>query len=152
MSDCNSSSPRVRARSRCASTWVQPGTGAGRSRQRIVTRVVLADPLPQAQIAARPAARHNRRVLVEGHGLRRELPAKPVGLFGDDDAEAAPGGGERGGAAAQATADDDDIRGDRLFRGRRAAYDPWQERGGRGTSGETQEGAAAALHPWRRSS
>ena len=132
--------PRLVAQFRNAAVaGVQIRDRLGRLRERIVAAIVVADAIAEFAVALRAAAFLDPRVLVRRHGLRRELPADPIVLFGEDHLQAVAGGGERAGDAAQAAPDDRDLR----------MKFPWLRIGERRQGsqcgrerGECQEGAA----------
>ena len=83
--------------------------GAGGRGQRRVRAVVRADRLAQGAVARGAAEVLDPRVLVERHGLARELAAEPVGLLAQHDARAPIGRGQRGRHAAQPAARDQHV-------------------------------------------
>src|SRR5690606_149068 len=86
-----------------------PLVGARLRRERIVPAVVVANTGAERLVAAGAADALDPGVLVERHGLRRQLSADPVGLLGHDDAETRARRGKRRCAATEPAADDDDV-------------------------------------------
>jgi hypothetical protein len=111
---------------------IEEGIRAGLFGERKVARVVIAHAAAESRVGLRAAEGFDLGVFVGRDGLRGELAADPVGLFGHDHAEAGARGGERGGDATGAAADDDEVGGE--FAGRRFF-------GGRGTRGGAGGGA-----------
>ena len=89
---------------------VEVGPRAGGGGQRRVRAVVGADRLAQRPVAGGAAELLDPRVLVERHGLARQLPAEPVGRLAEHHARAALRRGHGGRDAAEPAADDEDVR------------------------------------------
>src|SRR5579875_3047848 len=78
-------------------------------RQRIMPSVIGANPVTEAAIGARTAERFDPGMFVRGHGLLRQLPADPIGFFGEQDRATGAGRCQGRGAATHTSADNDDI-------------------------------------------
>ena len=69
--------------------------------------IVIAQGVAQPIVAGRSTARFDMLVFVESrNALRRQLPAKPIGLLEEMNSATTPRGSERGGNAASSAADD----------------------------------------------
>lgn len=91
-----------------AAAGVEPGIVPGVGQERVVAAVPAAHPLAELAVGGGAAVRFDPGVFVGRDGLRGELAADPVRLFGEDHPFAELAGGEGAGHAADPGADDED--------------------------------------------
>src|SRR5438045_2922588 len=77
---------------------------------RVVIAIIFPHPIAKPAIAPRAAELFDPPMLIRRHRLRSQLPAKPVGFFGDNDAFAECRGDQRSSDTTRAAADDEDCR------------------------------------------
>jgi len=108
--------------------------------------IVLADRCSECEITSRPANGLDPLVFIRRHGLLRELPADPVGLFRHDHAQAAPRRRQCRRAAAESTANDHEVGAQLLRRGKMLHALHERARCERRGKREANQGVAAGDH------